>query len=165
MARCRRATRGCAGAARRRIAAGESAGTRVAIGAGVQYALELRRLILAGSGLVFSSIAVLALGMPHPVAAEYGFKLDSVDAMNEFRAVYTGFWLALGALYFTAARRVELTVLSALGGGALLLQALGRALSLAIDGVPSARFVGALALEAIAGAIVLISLRVSAERR
>jgi hypothetical protein len=118
-------------------------------------ARKLEKLLLAGTGIVFGSIALVAIVLPHRVAAEYGFVLGTVDAMNEFRAVYTGFWLALAAIYLTAARRSDVPVLGFLGAIALLLQALGRLFSLALDGAPSERFVAAFVLELVAGATLL----------
>jgi hypothetical protein len=117
--------------------------------------LTLRRLVLAGSGAVFALIAVAAIVRPSLVAARYGLTLDGVEAMNEFRAVFVGFWLALAAMMLTAARRPSLGVLGDLCGLALLLQAAGRLLSVALDGVPRTQFVAAMIGEAVAGAIVL----------
>jgi hypothetical protein len=114
----------------------------------------LRRILLAGSGVVFAVIAVAAVVWPHAVAARYGLKLDG-EAMNEFRAVFTGFWLGLAAMLFTAARRPELVILGDLCGLALLLQAMGRLLSVVLDGAPRADFVAAMIGEALTGAIVL----------
>ena len=55
-----------------------------------------------------------------------------------------------------AARRPALTTLGDLCGLALLLQAAGRLLSVAIEGKPSVPFLGAMDGEAIAGALVLL---------
>lgn len=117
---------------------------------------RLRRLALAGSGLTFGSIAVAAVVWPRAVAARYGLHLDGIDAFNEFRAVFVGFWLALATAMIVAARRPTLTTLGDLCGLALLLQAAGRLLSVAVDGGPSLPFVGAMIGEAIAGGIVLL---------
>jgi hypothetical protein len=76
--------------------------------------------------------------------------------MNEFRAVFTGFWLGLAALMITAARRPENVVLGDLCGLALALQAGGRLLSVVLDGVPRSDWIVIMVGEAIAGATVLI---------
>ena len=117
--------------------------------------LVLRRLVLAGSGVIFALIALAAVAKPHLVAARYGLTLDGVEAMNEFRAVFVGFWLALAAMLVTAARRPALVVLGDLCGLALLLQALGRILSVAVDGVPRTDFLAAMIGEGVAGILVL----------
>jgi hypothetical protein len=116
----------------------------------------LRRIVLAGSGLTFGTIAVAAVVWPRAVAKQYGLNLDGVDAFNEFRAVFVGFWLALATSMILAARRPALTTLGDLCGLALLLQAAGRLLSVAVDGRPSLPFLGAMIGESIAGAIVLM---------
>lgn len=117
---------------------------------------NLRRISLAGSGLTFGTIALLAIVWPQAVAGRYGLHLDGVDAFNEFRAVFVGFWLALATAMIIAARRPALTILGDLCGLALLLQAAGRLLSVAVDGKPSLPFLGAMIGEAIAGATVLL---------
>ncbi len=111
----------------------------------------VRRLVLVGSGLLFPAVAILSLVAPHAVAAQYAVTLDSVDASNQFRAVYFGFWIGLGVLMITAAVRDDLPVLGRLAAVLLLSQAAGRALSLVLDGLPSGRFAGAMVLEAVAG--------------
>jgi hypothetical protein len=116
----------------------------------------IRRLFLAGSGLTFGAIAVLAVIAPDQVAAAYGFTLGSVDARHQFRAVFVGFWLALALWMMTAARRGADRRLQDLAGAAILLQALARLMSLALDGWPSERFVLATLGELLtAGAILL----------
>ncbi len=117
---------------------------------------SLRRIVLAGSGLTFGTIAVAAMVWPRAVAAQYGLHLDGIDAFNEFRAVFVGFWLALATSMIIAARRPALSTLGDLCGLALLLQAGGRLLSVATDGRPSLPFLGAMVGEALAGAIVLL---------
>ena len=99
----------------------------------------LRRLVLGGSGVLFGVIALFAIVAPRAVAARYAYGLDSVDSFNEFRAIFVGFWLALAAMMITAARRPDVRLLGDLCGWALVLQAAGRALSVALDGVPTVR--------------------------
>jgi hypothetical protein len=116
----------------------------------------LRRIVLAGSGLTFGAIALAAIVRPHLVAARYGLTVDGVEALNEFRAVFVGFWLALATMLFLAARDPRRVLLGNLCGLALVLQAAGRLLSVAVDGVPRTEFILAMVGEAIAGATVLM---------
>ncbi|HEY8072625.1 MAG TPA: DUF4345 family protein [Labilithrix sp.] len=125
----------------------------------------LRTFALASSGLVFGTIGLLALAAPIPVARAYGFVLPGVDAFNEFRAVYTGFWLALAAAMITAARRPDVPLLGDLCGLMLLLQAAGRVVSLAVDGVPAPQFVAAMFAEASAAAAILVAPRLARSNR
>jgi hypothetical protein len=118
-------------------------------------ALQLRRLALAGSGLTFGSIGLAAIVAPHTVARLYGLSLNGVDGLAETRAVFTGFWLSLTVAMITAARRPEHTLLGDLCGLMILLQALGRVLSLVLDGRPSLPFVGAMLGELTTAALIL----------
>src|SRR5690349_973030 len=120
----------------------------------------LRRIVLAGSGATFAIIAALAVVFPHQVAARYGMHLD-FETMNEFRAVFMGFWIGLAAMMITAAKRPEETLLGDLCGLALLLQTGGRLVSVCLDGVPQLPLLLAMIGEAIAGAIVLVGRRTS----
>lgn len=115
----------------------------------------VRQLCLAGSGLTFGTIALLAIVFPHAVANAYGFTLDRVEGLNEFRAIFTGFWLSLALAMITAARRPELPLLGDLCAAMLLFQALGRVLSVVLDGRPSLLFVGALVGEALTALTIL----------
>lgn len=115
----------------------------------------VRQLCLAGAGVTFGIIALLAIAFPHAVANAYGLTLDRVEGMNEFRAIFTGFWLSLALAMITAARRPELPLLGDLCAAMLLFQALGRALSVVLDGRPSLLFLGALAGEAMTALTVL----------
>lgn len=116
-------------------------------------------MALAGSGLTFLCIALAALAFPRAVAAQYGYPLDRPEAFNEFRAVFTGFWLGLAAAMLTAARKPELPLLGDLCGLMIGLQGLGRVLSLALDGFSSARFAAAAALELGTAALILLGRR------
>ena len=116
----------------------------------------LRRLALAGSGLTFLCIALAALAFPRVVAAQYGYPLDRPEAFNEFRAVFTGFWLGLAATMLTAARKPELLLLGDLCGLMIGLQACGRLASFALDGISSTRFVAVAALELGTAALIFL---------
>jgi hypothetical protein len=118
-------------------------------------ALTLRRLALAGSGLTFGSIALASLVAPATVARTYGLSANSVDGLSEIRAVFTGFWLALAFAMLTAARRPEHRLLGDVCGIMIGTQALGRVLSLVVDGRPSIAFVGAMLGELVTAALIL----------
>jgi uncharacterized protein DUF4345 len=117
-----------------------------------------RTVALAGAGLTFGTIAILAIVAPHAVANEYGFTLARIEGMNEFRAVYTGFWLSLAIAMITAVRRPDVPLLGDICGAMLLLQATGRALSFGLDGRPKWTFVAAFVAELLS-AITILALR------
>jgi hypothetical protein len=90
------------------------------------------------------------------MAEGLGYTLSSVDALNEFRAVYVGLWLATAALLVIALRRIQEPLLSDLGALLILGQTGGRILSLLLDGTPSAKVWPIFILEAIGGLALLI---------
>lgn len=115
----------------------------------------LRRIALAGSGLTFGSIAIAALLAPTLVAPRYAYALTDAGSYNQFRAVFTGFWSGLAVLMLASARRTDLDRAGTFAGILVGLQALARVLSIAVDGVPPAMFVGATAAELLTAALIL----------
>jgi Domain of unknown function (DUF4345) len=111
--------------------------------------------MLLGNGLTFLGIAIYVLFATHKAAYFYGYTLNGVDGLNEFRAVYIGFWIGLAVLFFGAARRFELALIGDLAFVMVLLQALGRLLSFVVDGLPSERFIVFFFLEIISSLIGL----------
>jgi len=117
---------------------------------------KLRRLSLAMSGLTFAVIAIGATFAPKLVAQNYALTLNGVDGLNQFRAIFMGFWASLAYAMITAARKPERIMLGDVCGVMLLLQALGRAVSMVVDGVPSLQFVGAFLGELLMAVLVLL---------
>lgn len=117
----------------------------------------IRRLILIGDGLAFGVIAIGVLFFVEPLGRLYGYTLPfSVDGLNEFRAVYIGFWLGLTVLFFTAARKYELAILGDLGLLMVLLQSMGRLVSFVLDGIPKPLFIIFFVLESSTSIIALL---------
>lgn len=90
------------------------------------------------------------------MAEGLGYRLDTIDARSEFRAVYVGVWLATAFLLVMAALRVREPLLGDLGGLMILGQVLGRVLSLFLDGMPSARIWPFFFLELLGGLAILL---------
>ncbi len=120
-----------------------------------------RRILLALVALVFAAIAVGSLVVPHEMAKGLGYTLANTDALNEFRAIYVGLWLATAAIFALAARRVENALLGDVCALLLLGQVAGRVASLLIDGAPSERIWPIFAVELIGG-LALLAVRPSA---
>lgn len=105
----------------------------------------------------FAGMGLVALLQPERVLAFFGTRSLTRDGRNEVRAVYGGFGLAiaillLGTLSFLASLRDGILVTIAV---ALLGMAIGRLVSVAIDGSPG-RFVWLiLAAELIMAAMLL----------
>lgn len=116
----------------------------------------MRQLLLGLTALVFTSLAVASLVMPHTMARGLGYSLDSVDALSEFRAIYVGLWLATAVLLVIALRRVQEAILGDLCAILVLGQTLGRMVSLMLDGMPSGKVLPMLLLEAIGGVALLV---------
>lgn len=117
---------------------------------------RVRQLLLGLTALVFTSLAVASLVMPHTMARGLGYSLDSVDALSEFRAIYVGLWLATAVLLVIALRRVQEAILGDLCAILVLGQTLGRMVSLMLDGMPSGKVLPMLLLEAIGGVALLV---------
>ena len=96
-----------------------------------------RRVVLAAPMLAFFGIAVASAIWPHKMAEGLGYRLDNVDALSEYRAIYVGLWLAHVAIFALAQRRLREAIFGDLGALLILGQVAGRLLSLGIDGVPS----------------------------
>jgi hypothetical protein len=115
-----------------------------------------RRVLLILSALVFAAIAAGALVAPRTMAAQFQMRLDHVDALNEYRAVYVGLWLAQAAMLSIAARQVRWALLGDLGALLILGQVAGRLASLILDGPPSAKVWPTLLMELVAGLAILL---------
>jgi hypothetical protein len=124
----------------------------------------LRRALLGLIALVFTAIALASLVWPHRMAEGLGYTLDNVDALNEFRAIYVGLWLATAVLLFVAMRRVDEAILGDLGALLILGQVVGRMVSVVLDGPPTARLWPIFGLET-AGAVALFLTRPAGSRR
>jgi hypothetical protein len=114
----------------------------------------LRRVILGIAAAVFALIAVQSVVQPEGLLL--GRHLDTVDARNEFRAIYLGLWLATAALLVIAARRVREPILGDLGALLILGQVFGRLVSLALDGRPGPEVWSIFALELSGGVAILL---------
>ena len=120
-------------------------------------ATAIRKLILIGDGLAFGGIALGALFSVNTFVKFYGYTLPlGVDGLNEFRAVYIGFWLGLTLLFFTAVKKYDLAILGDMALLMVLLQSIGRLISFVLDGIPSWMFVTFFVLELTSSVIALL---------
>jgi hypothetical protein len=117
---------------------------------------RLRQLMLGLAALVFLGIAVASVIRPHYMAEGLGYRLESVDALNEFRAIYVGLWSATAFFLVVAARRVREALLGDLAAVMILGQVVGRILSLVLDGTPSAKIWPFFLLELLGGLALLL---------
>ncbi len=115
-----------------------------------------RRVVLGVTAAVFTVLALRALVIPHVAAAHLGYRLDNADALNEFRAVYVGLWLATAVLLVVALRRVGEPILGDLGALLVAGQVVGRVVSLVLDGPPTPRLWPIWGLETVGAAALFL---------
>jgi Domain of unknown function (DUF4345) len=117
----------------------------------------VRRVALIVSGLTLIVIAAIAIPFPRLVAAHYAVSLADRASYSEFRAVFVGAWIGIGAVMLVAARRRDLPILGDLCGALVLCIAGGRALGFVLDGTLEGRFVLAFAAELASGLAIVLS--------
>jgi len=122
------------------------------------------QLFLSIVGAVFLGLGTINLFFPAAGMAGFEIQITSVSALNEIRANYGGMHFALGLLFlsgaFLGALKVPALLVVALFTGGLVV---GRALGLALDGIPNLVVLGLFALEAL-GCVVATVLYLRAGR-
>ncbi len=113
-----------------------------------------RQGVLGLVGAVYALIAVASFVAPDTMAAGLGYRLDNVDARNEYSAIYVGLWLATALIFGLSARRPRdrsllLVCLLLIAG-----QVVGRLAAAATAGLPTARLLPPSLIEAV-GTLVL----------
>lgn len=121
---------------------------------------RLSRGFLLLCGLAFLLIGAHTFADPLAAMAPVELNVGTVSALNELRANYGGLQIGMGLLLLAGLWRTALT------GPALLAQALlvgglavGRLVSLALDGQPNDLVLGLLALESVVALVSLTLLR------
>lgn len=118
------------------------------------------RWLLGITAVVFVALGLNGLFNPVGHLAPYGLELATPGWLGEVRANYGGMHLGIGLLFALAAVRAEwqrtgLAVLLAFLGGL----AVGRTLSVLVDGTPPAFAIAFIAIEWIGAALALMLLR------
>jgi hypothetical protein len=120
----------------------------------------MTRFTLTGAGLMMLVVGALHLLAPQTMMREPGIVLDTANHLHVVRAAYGGAYLGIAALFLAGAlRRVEtraalVAVVLIFGGFAL-----GRVVSIAVDGRPVPLYLGVLGAEAFFAACAAIALR------
>ncbi|HEX5724304.1 MAG TPA: DUF4345 domain-containing protein [Longimicrobiaceae bacterium] len=102
---------------------------------------QLRSFLLVLTGCIFLGIALAGLVAPEAVADWYALTLQGTDGLNEYRAVFIGFWTGLFLMMAYAAQHPENVPLGNFAAILVLCQSLGRCLSVLLDGLPSFQFI------------------------
>lgn len=116
----------------------------------------MTRWYLLLTGLVFALIGLMGLYDPVGTVAPMGLTLADQSSRAEMRAVYGGMNLLIG-LYLMGGFRNHAQQASALMLAALIMGglALGRAISIVVDGMPSSLILGFMAIEVVGAALAL----------
>jgi len=120
------------------------------------HSSRARRAILAVTGLTFLVIATASLIAPHTMAEPFRYGLSHVDSLSEFRAVYVGLWLAHVAACAMAIKHITSAPVGDVVGILVLGQGIGRLVSAALDGLPSAAILPMLVIELLGGTSLLL---------
>lgn len=120
----------------------------------------MTRFTLFGAGLMMLVVGALHLAAPQMMMREPGIVLGTANHLHVVRAAYGGAYLGIAALFLAGAlRRIDtraaLTAVVLIFGGF----ALGRAVSIAIDGLPVPLYVGVLGAEVFFTACAVLALR------
>ncbi len=97
----------------------------------------VRRFIFGVTALVFFVIAIASVFWPQVMADPLGYQLSNTNALSEFRAIYVGLWLVHVLFFIYAAKNIDNVLIGDVCGLLILGQVVGRAISLAIDGLPT----------------------------
>lgn len=120
----------------------------------------MTRFTLFGAGLMMLVVGALHLLQPQMMMNEPGIVLSSINHFHVVRAAYGGAYLGMAALFLAGAlqridRRAALSAVLLIFGGF----ALGRLVSIAVDGVPVPLYLGVLGAELFFAVCALLALR------
>lgn len=116
-----------------------------------------------GAGLMMLIVGLLHLVAPQMMMDGAGIKLSTVNHMHVIRAAYGGAYIGIAALFLLGALRPA-HLRASLVAIALLFTgfASGRLVSIALDGLPVALYLGVLAFELVFAAMAMMALRTRA---
>jgi hypothetical protein len=122
--------------------------------------MTMNRLTLWGAGLMMLVVGALHLIAPQMMMREPGIELLSVNHLHVIRAAYGGAYLGISALFLAGAlqripQRFALISVVLLFGGF----ALGRIVSMLVDGMPVSLYLGVLGAELFFVVCALLALR------
>lgn len=126
----------------------------------------MTRFTLIGAGLMMLVVGALHLMAPQMMMKEPGIALTSVNHLHVVRAAYGGAYLGIAALFLAGAlgrldpRAALLSVGLIFGGFAL-----GRVISIAVDGTPVPLYLGVLGAELLFATCAVLALTSAEVRR
>lgn len=120
----------------------------------------MARFVLLGSGLMMLLVGALHLIAPQMMMRELGIELSSANHLHIIRAAYGGSYLGISALFLIGALgRIDAS--SSLAAVVLIFGgfALGRVVSILVDGFPVPLYVAVLCAEFFFAVCALLSFR------
>jgi len=120
----------------------------------------MTRFTLYGAGLMMLVVGALHLIAPQMMMREPGIELATVNHLHVIRAAYGGAYLGIAALFLAGALG-RIDTRTALGAVVLIFGgfAIGRLVSILLDGVPVSLYLGVLGAEVFFSACALWALR------
>lgn len=120
----------------------------------------MSKLTLWGAGLMMLVVGALHLLAPQMMMQEPGIALTSTNHLHVIRAAYGGAYLGMAALFLWGLWRPALRPASLLAVAILFSGfALGRLISIALDGLPVGLYLGVLSAELFFAVLAVLSLR------
>lgn len=117
-----------------------------------------QKLTLGASGVIALAIGAFILFAPHAFYASYGIAIaNDPNLLSELRAPGAALAAMGGIMLVGLVRETITTVSIALAFTVYLAFPAGRAISLIADGVPSSSILGALAIEVVMAALLLVA--------
>ena len=116
--------------------------------------------VLAVAGLMMVVIGVLHLFAPQMMMATPGIELTSTNHFHVVRAAYGGAYIGIGVLFLAGLLRESLRRSSLLAVAVIFSGfALGRLVSIVLDGTPVALYLAVLAFELACAVLALLAAR------
>ncbi len=121
---------------------------------------KLGTIALGGAGAVMLVVGSLHLFAPRMMMETPAIELTTVNHLHLIRAVLGGAFLGIAALFLLGLLRDRMRAFALLSVAVLFSGfGFGRLVSIAVDGVPAAMFLGILAFELIFAFLALLALR------
>ena len=117
---------------------------------------------MLGAGVVMLVVGALHLFAPQMMMNEPGIQLTTINHFHIIRAAYGGAFLGIASLFLLGVVKPDFTHFSLVSIAVLFSGfALGRFVSISVDGLPVPRYLGVLTVEVFFAALAMLSLRKS----
>lgn len=126
----------------------------------------MKYFAMLGAGLIMLVVGALHLLAPQMMMNEPGIELTTINHVHIIRAAYGGAFLGIASLFLLGAVKPDFTRFSLVAIVILFSGfALGRTISIAVDGWPVTRYLYVLAVEVFFVVLAMLCLRQSKTRQ